>query len=227
MKIYKRFLVLVCFFVLMPCLVFAYHSLFQDSGSSFVVEKRFDLPVDFFVDSGGDIDILEDACDEWNSVDDVEDLCGDLDLSDSDIDENNFNALVSGNNGQSEFIFDDTGDILDNLGFPSNVLGVSLNSFNVATGEIVESTIILNTSISSSSTFDPRATSTHEIGHSLGLAHVPTGGINTAFVFPLGLDPVSPSGTPTMFPFNIPTNASLARTLEPDDIAGIFVLYGE
>ena len=116
---------------------------------------------------------------------------------------------------------------MDNLGFSSNVLGVSLNTFNVSTGEITESTIILNTSITPDSTFDPRATTTHEFGHAWGLAHVPTGGINTAFAFPLGLDPISPSATPTMFPFNIPTNASLARTLELDDMSSIFVLYGD
>ena len=227
MKIQNKLFFLGLFFVLTPCIVYAYHSLLEDSGSSFVSQKRFDLPVDFRVDSGGDINIVEDACDEWNDVDDLQDLCGALNASGMDIDEGNYSDEVSGMDGINDFVFDDTGMILSAEGFSPNVLGVSLNTFIVSTGEIVESTVILNTSIPPSTSFDPLSTTVHELGHAWGLAHVPTGGINTSSVFPSGLDPISPSAVPTMFPTSIPTNDSLGRTLELDDIASITTLYLE
>jgi len=40
-----------------------------------------------------------------------------------------------------------------------------------------------------------------------------------------GLEPVDPIGIPTMYPFNIPTNDALGRTLEIDDEIGISVRY--
>ncbi|MGH7885942.1 MAG: hypothetical protein ACRENO_09640 [Thermodesulfobacteriota bacterium] len=227
MKNYRKVLILICLFVLIPCCVFAYHTLFNDTGSTFVAERRFDLPVDFRVDSGGDINIVEDACDEWNDVDNIEDLCGDLDLTDVDIDEDNYEDLVSGNDRINDFIFDDTRLILLDLGFAPGVVGVSLNTFVVSTGEILESTVILNTGAPQGQSFDPLSTTVHELGHSWGLAHVPIGGINTAFAFPSGLDPISPSGIPTMFPFNIPTNDTLGRSLEFDDMSSLFFLYGD
>lgn len=225
MKYTKRFFVFFSFFLLIPCLVFAYHALFKDSGSSFVVEMRFDLPVDFRVDSGGDDEILEDACDEWNDIEDIEDLCGQLTLSSDDIDENNYDSLVSGTDGINDFVFDENGLILEELGFSSNVLGVSLNTFVVSTGEIIESTVILNTSISPGPSFDPLSTTVHELGHAWGLAHIPIGAINNSFSFPAGLDPIDVSAVPTMFPTSIPTNDAFGRTLEPDDLASIFYLY--
>ena len=220
----KKYLLTIPLLLLIPGFVFAYHALLQESGSSYVVEKWADLPVDFLVDSGGNVDIFEDACDEWNNVDGVPDLCGDIDETSEDVNGGNFNEFIGMDNGINEFIFDDTGGVLAGLGIPA-VLGITLNTFVVSTGELVETVIVLNTSRSPSSTFDPLGTTVHELGHSWGLAHTPIGGISTVFSFPIGLDPIAPSGTPTMYPFNIPTNASLSATLEYDDEASINVLY--
>jgi hypothetical protein len=62
------------------------------------------------------------------------------------------------------------------------------------------------------------------MGHGWGLAHIPIGGINSANFAP-GLEPIDPEAIPTMFPFNIPTNDALGRTLEIDDEIGISVRY--
>jgi hypothetical protein len=142
-----------------------------------------------------------------------------------DITVENYESLISTNDGNIDVIFDETGEILADLGFsPSSTLGVSSVTSNVANGEIQNVLLVLNGSLQSSSSSDLLSTSIHEMGHGWGLAHIPIGGINSDN-FTHGLEPIDPEAIPTMFPFNIPTNDALGRTLELDDEVGISVRY--
>ena len=218
---------LVFIFTCLPGLVFAYHILNNQSGGSFVFTKWANTPINFRVDGGtlGGGDgraIVEDACDEWDSLPTARDLCGVLNTLSFDITPSNFDTLPAQNDGI--IVFDETGDILASLGFSSNTLGLSLITSNTATGEITDTVLVLNGSVTSGPNADLLSTTVHELGHVWGLAHIPIGGINTANTTP-GLDPIDPSAIPTMFPFSIPVNDAFGRTLERDDIAGISVLY--
>lgn len=206
---------------------YSYHILNNTSGSSFVFHFLPSLFVDFRVDGGtlgggNGLLIVQDACDEWNGLPNIADFCGDLNQSSTDITLANFDTEINIGDGINDIVFDEDGSILADLGIPG-ALGIGLTSTN-SSGAITDILIIINGSISSSPAADLLATLIHEMGHTWGLAHSVIGGINTARGTP-GLDPISPVGIPTMYPFNIPTNDEFGRTLETDDLAAASVLY--
>ena len=217
------------FFV--PCIVFGYHILNnRNSSGNFVFLKWGGTTVNLRLDpgtlGGGDgREIVEEACETWNNVPTAVSLCGNFSTVSEDITVENYESLISTNDGNIDVIFDETGEILADLGFsPSSTLGVSSVTSNVANGEIQNVLLVLNGSLQSSSSSDLLSTTIHEMGHGWGLAHIPIGGINSDN-FTHGLEPIDPEAIPTMFPFNIPTNDALGRTLELDDEVGISVRY--
>ena len=214
-----------------PCIAFGYHILNnRNSSGNFVFLKWRDTPVNIRLDPGtlGGVDgrnIIEKACDTWNNVPTAARLCGNFSTLSEDITVENYESLISTNDGNIDVIFDETGEILADLNLsPNSTLGVASVTSNAANGEIQNVLLVLNGSLQSSSSSDLLSTTIHEMGHGWGLAHIPIGGINSANVTP-GLEPVDPIGIPTMYPFNIPTDDALGRTLELDDEIGISIRY--
>ena len=227
-RIITACLVAVYFF---PCIAFGYHILNnRNSSGNFVFLKWRDTPVNIRLDPGtlGGVDgrnIIEKACDTWNNVPTAARLCGNFSTLSEDITVENYESLISTNDGNIDVIFDETGEILADLNLsPNSTLGVASVTSNAANGEIQNVLLVLNGSLQSSLASDLLSTTIHEMGHGWGLAHIPIGGINSANVTP-GLEPVDPIGIPTMYPFNIPTDDALGRTLELDDEIGISIRY--
>jgi hypothetical protein len=141
-----------------------------------------------------------------------------------------YNSGVHIINGINEIVFDDTvgGLMIAELMLgldPSTLLGVALpfdenNNLIIetgATGNMVEGVILINKSDQLSpaaAAIDLQAVLTHEVGHFLGLAHVPS----------LNIDLNDDTQVPTMYPFALGDSAQ-ARSLEFDDVAGITVSY--
>lgn len=207
----------------------SYHTLNQPSGAtSFVFYNLPSMPVDFVIDGGtmggeNGLTIVQDACTEWNELDNIGDFCGTLNQLSEDITLANFNTIVENNDGIHNIVFDNTGLILSNLGFSPGVLGVGITTRNAA-GTITDIRIILNGSIPQSNFFDYLGLTVHEMGHTWGLGHTGVGGINEANMD--GLDPIDEEGIPTMYPLSFPTNDQFSRTLELDDFSSALLLYG-
>lgn len=98
------------------------------------------------------------------------------------------------------------------------------------TGEIVESDIFFNTSVSWSvasggeaGRFDLETVAVHEAGHLLGLSH---SAIGETELRPDGNRRVTAAGT-VMFPIAFAPGSIELRTLQPDDVAGASDLYPE
>jgi hypothetical protein len=213
----------------LPCVAFGYHMLnHQNSSGNFVFLRWSNTPVNLRLDPGGGEDgrkIVEEACDTWNNVPTAVRLCGDVSTLPEDVTVENYESLISTDDGNIDVIFDETGEILSDLGYsPTSTLGASSLTSNEATGEIQNVILILNGRLQAQLTSDLLATTIHEMGHGWGLAHIAIGGINTVSNTP-GLEPIDPEGIPSMYPFNIPTNDALGRTLEIDDRIGISVRY--
>ena len=223
--------ILICF-VLSPVNAFSYHVLNDISGNSVQFNYWTKLPITFRIDGGtldgGDgVALFLDACDEWNKIQGVKNICGSWTQIDQDITSSNFNDLTDLSDGVVDIVFDETGQILSSLGLSSTTLGVGITSINSA-GIITDGILVLNGSRPSSKTADILATAVHELGHIWGLAHTPIGAIvSTNNTSNFGLDPIQPSAIPTMYPFTNPENDEYGRTLEPDDIAGMKILYPE
>lgn len=216
---------------LLPGFAFGYHILNnQNSSGNFVFLRWKDTPVNLRLDpgtlGGGDgRSLVEEACDTWDSVSTAVRLCGNFSTVSEDITIENYESIISSNAAIIDVIFDETGEILADLNFsPNSTLGLSLITSNAQNGEIQNVLFVLNGSLQGRSTSDLLSTTIHEMGHAWGLAHIPIGGINSASLTP-GLEPIDPVGIPSMFPFNIPTDDALGRTLEIDDEIGISVRY--
>jgi hypothetical protein len=215
----------------LPGLVLGYHILnLQNSSGNFVFLKWRNTPVNLQLDpgtlGGGDgREIIEEACDTWNNVATAVEFCGNFSIVSEDITVENYESLISTDDGNIDVIFDETGEILADLNLsPNSTLGVASVTSNATNGEIQNVLLVLNGSLESSLASDLLSTTVHEMGHGWGLAHIPIGGINSANITP-GLEPIDPVAIPTMFPFNIPTDDALGRTLELDDRIGISVRY--
>ena len=230
--IFSLILILIFSFFITHHNSYSYHVLNSSSGSTFVFEFLPSMPVDFNIDGGtlgggNGLPFIQRACDEWDSLPDIGDFCGNLNQIGTDITSENFDTIVNflSSDGVHYVVFDDDGLILSDLGLNPNItlgFGFTLNN---SSGAITDITIILNGTIPQSSTFDYEGLTVHEMGHTWGLAHTPIGGINTVNST-AGLDPISEVGIPTMFPFAFPTNDQFSRSLEPDDFASALLLYG-
>lgn len=85
----KKSISLFIFFLFSPVLVFSYHVLITSNPNVFI--KWDDTPVNFRVDGGtlggeNGMSLVQDACDEWNDIEDVIDICGNLTDFGDDID---------------------------------------------------------------------------------------------------------------------------------------------
>ncbi len=227
-KLITASLIAVCF---LPCFAFGYHILNnRNSSGNFVFLKWKNTPVKLRIDPGtlGGVngrDLVEEACDTWNSVPTAVRLCGNFSSLSEDVTVENYESLISTDDGSIDVIFDETGEILEDLNLsPDSTLGVASITSNTANGEIQNVLLVLNGSLRSSVASDLLSTAIHEMGHGWGLAHIPIGGINNANLTP-GLEPIDAEAIPTMYPFNIPTNDAFGRTLELDDRIGISVMY--
>jgi len=208
---------------------YSYHTLNNIFDSAFVFRSLPGLPVNFRIDGGtlgggNGLAIVEDACDEWDGLPNIPNFCGNLNQIETDITSSNFNSLTDENDGTHDIIFDEDGSILADIGVPG-VLGLGLTTFNTATGQITDITILINGSIPSSASADLLATVIHEMGHTWGFAHIPIGGINTTNSVN-GFDRIDPDAIPTMYPFAIPQDDRFGRSLESDDLGSALLLYG-
>lgn len=220
--------VVLMFFLLAPN-AHPYHFLNHISGSNVIFRSWKDVPVEFRVDggtlAGGDgYAVFLDACDVWNSIEGVFNICGNSVQLDVDITASNFDDIVSFTDGIVYIVFDETGEILSSLGLPPNAVGVTLGVFISSTGEIVDGAVILNGTYESGANVDHLATAVHELGHIWGLAHIPTGGVSQPFGNQ-GLDPISFSAIPVMYPFTNPVDDRTGRELKTDDKAAMRILY--
>lgn len=226
-----KFAIYIISVLIFPAVVSAYHVLNDPSGNSFIFSKWTNPPVMFRIDGGtlggeDGLQIFEDACDEWNNIDDVIDICGDYDVLEQDITEQNFDSIVSLSDGVVDVVFDETGGILMSQNLPSTVLGLGITVVN-SSGRITDGILILNGSVPTGPNADILATTVHELGHIWGLAHTPIGaitmsGINTSGQ---GFDPINPSAIPTMYPFTNPVDDQFGTTLEQDDLAVMKIVY--
>jgi Matrixin/Carboxypeptidase regulatory-like domain len=101
-------------------------------------------------------------------------------------------------------------DTPQNRDLTADTLAVSHSWWLVETGEVVEADTVMNPAVSwatdgRAGVYDIQQILTHELGHVLGLDH-------------------SPIAAATMFPFSS-EGETVRRTLGPDDVAGVRVLY--
>ncbi len=127
--------------------------------------------------------------------------------------------------------FEDDG--LSVIGFQAHpemerVLGATTFVFDDTTGVLVEADIFFNTAFEWSTAaggtadrFDLESVAAHEIGHFLGLGH---SAIGETELRPEGGRRVLGSGA-VMFPISLGRGSTADRVLQPDDIAGVSVLY--
>ncbi len=142
------------------------------------------------------------ACREWSNVPHSLLNLEFKGLLEQDVTSENFNEFFNHlDEGTNPVIFDNNGEILDMLrgqGASEIFMGYTSNSFNNGSGEIKNSTIILNGKlITDDGTNNLRLYSTmlHEIGHFVGLDHSQ---VHTEFAF--DNDPSNNLFLPIMFP---------------------------
>jgi Quinohemoprotein amine dehydrogenase, alpha subunit domain III len=213
----------------------AYQHLSSDTGGSGVSPDHWpalDLPIALTLDNGPtDISAeIADATATWNNVPTAFDPWGSatpaVDGSNNPVDFTGANFGTAWGNltgdGKQEVIFDETGTALTALGLaPASINGFGPSHTVVSGGQSVidDMYLIVN---GTRTDFDRRSTETHELGHTLGLAHSSVG-------FSIdkngALSPELESQVPTMHPFAIA--GTDRRTLEADDVASLSELYPE
>ena len=134
-------------------------------------------------------------------------------------------------NSIHEIAWDDTGEIFNEFGLSSSVLGITLKSVD-GSGNLLDFLVVINTArqaLSAPGTGASaeqllRGTLVHELGHAVGLAHSPVGMSNsTSF----GIAVLQASEMPSMHPFRLPLRPQEGATLERDDEAALIENYGD
>ena len=125
----------------------------------------------------------------------------------------------------------DDNDGLSVMGFEAHgdldrTLAATGFTIDTLTGAIVESDVFFNTAFSWSTTgaadaFDLQSVAVHEIGHLIGLGHSALG--ETEMQAGGGRRVIAAGSV--MFPIAFGRGVTLARTLQPDDVAGVSVGY--
>jgi hypothetical protein len=211
----------------------AYQFLSQDTGGGVVSPDRWQtLPIALTVDNGPTNVLAEvnSALATWNAVPTAKDPWSTATLAvDGNSDPVDFTGANLGTawgnltgDGKQEVVVDEDGSAFTALGIaPASANGFGPRHEVISGGKAVidDMFLILN---ASRSDYDRPATSVHELGHTIGIAHSTVG-------WPVGKDgalsPELETQVPTMFPFSIAGDGR--RTLEADDRAALSELYPE
>jgi uncharacterized membrane protein YgcG len=181
----------------------------------------------------------------WNGVSTAKDVIGNLTKSAGNFTRANFAdtwgkgfEVGGAADGRYEVVLDEDGEILELFGLePDSIFGFGPSQKDTSGGGCVttDALVLINGSPSVPTSGDALATSIHEVGHILGLAHSSVAQYNDRNnrAFSGGtsspssaLDVIALNDAPTMYPFALPDDTQ-GRTLEADDIAGISQLYPE
>jgi hypothetical protein len=177
--------------------------------------------------------LLEHAIVQWNSVGTAslrieigEPLADDLE----DLDAEDFNDLITRNDGTNPIIFDSDGSIFDSLFGPgSNVLAIAGPSLLSRSGnEILKGYALFNGTDATDGTFETlKAVVTHEVGHFLNLDHSQVNGHVIGRPVPGVFGTPGEEHVTTMFPILIRStlNPHPMSDLHKDDRVALSVLY--
>jgi len=165
---------------------------------------------------------------QWNAVPNAEVVFGNA-ISGGDFSGDTVGDTFGNfTDSQREVAFDDDGEIFVFFGVSPTVLGITLKSVSASSGDVLDFMVVINTRPSALSSPGAtseelfRATTLHELGHTLGLGHSAVGLANTTT---FGLRRLQPSQMPTMFPFRLPQAPELGNSLEADDRLGLITAY--
>lgn len=210
--------------------VSAYHFLYIQSGSSYLVQRWTTLSVPLVVDNGP-TDFLasaQTAINTWNNVSTAKNVFGTVTRASGDFTAANFETAwgIMGD-GKVEIVIDEDGSIITQILHrdPAKINGKAIPFVEVVGGQgvISDGYVVVNFSRSD---FDRLSTLIHELGHLQGLGHSSVGMHNSLSFATEALDRINISSVPTMHPSSSGTGTN-RQTLEPDDIAAISELYPE
>jgi len=205
-------------------------------GAGFVYESvpANRRPMSFLVDTDSVLGVADprgvaqQLMDAWNAVPGALDVFGVASAGASYRGANAKSLFGVFTDGQRELAWDDDGSIFSAFGLSGGLLGITIKSVDVSSGQILDVLVVINTSpaalASPNATAEElfRATLLHELGHTVGLGHTPVGMINGTST---GLEPVPGAAIPTMYPFRVPQQPAEGGTIELDDRAGLARIY--